>query len=167
MSRGTAIHQFLIAAAALCIGGAVATAGFHYCSVKNPGINSNHTCGDCFETIYSLWDEEWQMNWPVYQTCAINRDNPGGCYRDAHSGDPTPTCNINVSSNCGTGVHYSTMSDCWNATEPEWNVDEQMADGYSIDPETQSCVGSLVTVSEGTASGVNCTGVSPPQYFDN
>ena len=130
-------------------------AEFHYCSTPvGPGGNSNHTCDTCYTDTKTYTTEPFPgyfITYPLYVTCD-NTPNPGGCLRYPSLASPTTsTCNITTGA-CGTGVTYHLSSDCFDA-----NVNDYVATAWSVDPDTEVCVGQKVTVTGGNATGVNCS----------
>ncbi len=162
-----------VAMAAVLLAGTATTFGeFHYCSVKNVMDNPNHTCGDCKDAGFTILYESFPGMPPyevsVYSKCDDNRESPGGCARGPYpgSGGQTPTCDITTSPLCGQGVSYSMWSDCMLIDDPNWNLNQLVNQQLGVNPASQFCNGTKVTVTQGLAPGVNCSGASPEYFVD-
>ncbi len=163
-SRRTAVVMLALIAVA-----ATARAGFHYCALQQQVVNSNHTCGRCALTNLDLpvTLPSGEVVWfDVYAQCDLYTADPGACYRAPMGGTTTPTCDINVTSGCGTGVDYTISSTCDFVMMDD--INEYIPTGWPhLDPDTDPCSGSKVTVTQGSTSGVDCTNAFPPTFYFN
>ncbi len=134
-------------------------AGFHYCAMPaGMGDNPNHTCDTCFTHTRTIVVEPYPgyfITYPLFVTCAAN-PNPGGCLRYPSLASPTTsTCNITSGGSCGTGVMYHLSPDCHDS-----DVNGFVQAAWGTDPATEPCVGQKVTVTGGSANGVDCSGTT-------